>query len=321
MDKQEINRLAYNISTNDWDEKEKIIVGNYEIRQFQGTAFISDYQCFLISKLKENGKGYLPIMVAKITDRNESFMLNLLKSHNYCVPKELCVVSNHTEKIMIFEEYIPGKELYNKSTTYNWRLTARSIARIHERFWNITGKPSHYLDGLPENARAEANRLWEQRIDTCRYVSGFKFEWQEAFKRIEDRMTVCPQTLAHGDFFPTNIIIKGKEPYFIDWENAGEYPYFRDVGRITGIINTETLESFCPDVDCFLKEYYGIVNNMLNVDYEAFLLDIQMGQYIEVANQFTPPKRIGTQIFRDTSMYNEKTERALDGLSRKIIGK
>ena len=23
MDKQEINRLAYNISTNDWDEKEK----------------------------------------------------------------------------------------------------------------------------------------------------------------------------------------------------------------------------------------------------------------------------------------------------------
>ena len=26
MDKQEINRLAYNISTNDWDEKEKIIV-------------------------------------------------------------------------------------------------------------------------------------------------------------------------------------------------------------------------------------------------------------------------------------------------------
>ena len=31
MDKQEINRLAYNISTNDWDEKEKIIVGNYEI--------------------------------------------------------------------------------------------------------------------------------------------------------------------------------------------------------------------------------------------------------------------------------------------------
>ena len=152
-------------------------------------------------------------------------------------------------------------------------------------------------------------------------MSGFKFEWQEAFKRIEDRMTVCPQTLAHGDFFPTNIIIKGKEPYFIDWANAGEYPYFRDVGRITGIINTETLESFCPDVDCFLKEYYGIVNNMLNVDYEAFLLDIQMGQYIEVANQFTPPKRIGTQIFRDTSMYNEKTERALDGLSRKIIGK
>ena len=66
---------------------------------------------------------------------------------------------------------------------------------------------------------------------------------------------------------------------------------------------------------------YGIVNNMLNVDYEAFLPDIQMGQYIEVANQFTPPKRIGTQIFRDTSMYNEKTERALDGLSRKIIGK
>ena len=27
MDKQEINRLAYNISTNDWDEKEKIIDG------------------------------------------------------------------------------------------------------------------------------------------------------------------------------------------------------------------------------------------------------------------------------------------------------
>ena len=113
----------------------------------------------------------------------------------------------------------------------------------------------------------------------------------------------------------------GNSHYFIDWANAGEYPYFRDVGRITGIINTETLESFCPDVDCFLKEYYGIVNNMLNVDYEAFLLDIQMGQYIEVANQFTPPKRIGTQIFRDTSMYNEKTKRALDGLSRKIIGK
>lgn len=318
MDKKTINELAYIVSTNDWDETNVIDRGVFRISQFQSTAFESDYQCFLISKLSKNGKSYLPFMVAKITDQNEWYVLKMLREHAYHVPMVVDKISNGTDKIMIFEEYIPGKELYQKSTPYNWRLTARSIARIHERFWNASGQPAHYLEAIPEQDRAPAEHLWTQKITHARQISSLKPEWENTFLRIYARLSSCPQTLTHGDFFPTNILMYGKIPYLIDWANAGEFPYFCDVGRITGVINQKTLRSFCPDIDSFLKEYYGILNQKRGFDYRTFLCDVWIGQFIEQAYYYRPPQNLGGQIIHDTSPYNLITEQLLDELSYKI---
>ena len=138
MDKATINRLAYSISTNDWDEISELIIDNYRIIQFQGTAFDSDYQCYRIDVLNKNSKGFHPKAVAKNTNRLELVIIDLLLQRGFNVPRVIQTLTNGSENVMIFEDYINGRELYERGTVFNWKITAQELGRLHSSFWNDT---------------------------------------------------------------------------------------------------------------------------------------------------------------------------------------
>ena len=103
-------------------------------------------------------------------------------------------------------------------------------------------------------------------------------------KRFEN----APQTLIHGDMFPTNILVYQGSCYFVDWANAGISPYMMDIGRLTSIINKDTLLPMCPCSEKVIHAYYEKMRPILEMEYDAYLKDVYMSQFLELAYFYSP---------------------------------
>lgn len=151
-------------------------------------------------------------------------------------------------------------------------------------------------------------------MNTCH-----KLEWKTAFNKIRERMGQCPKTLVHGDLFSTNILVSGEMITFLDWANAGEFPYFMDIGRLTGMLNKDSGEVICPNQENVYQHYFGVVAEKLKIDYEMFVKDISMGQFIELAATYFPPVGLNVHSLRTRSDYNIAVENRLNRLSEIIL--
>ena len=67
-----LHPFALIIIGTEWDDESSVEKNSFRISQFQGMIFVSDYQCFKVERDKD-------IMVAKITNRTEYSILELLK--------------------------------------------------------------------------------------------------------------------------------------------------------------------------------------------------------------------------------------------------
>lgn len=126
---------------------------------------------------------------------------------------------------------------------------------------------------------------FEEKISNMNSHAG---AWKETVKTVRGHLEKAPKTLVHGDLFPMNILLDEKGCWLIDWANAGEFPYFMDIGRLTGIIREDT-ERMCKYEAEVCKVYYGTMQTLLNITYEEFLKEVYMGQFIECANTYIPP--------------------------------
>lgn len=294
MDKKTANELAYQISTNNWDKNPRINVLGFSVKQFEGTAFDSDYKTYKIS-----GYDWKPIgpdlmgkreyieLVAKITNPSEPKILRELSRKRLKVPSVLNTFTNNSDKVMLFEKFIQGKELYLNSTLDNWIKTAESLANIHSMYWNDTPHiSSAYWDNLSSIEKDYPVNLLKNKLCRAESTSLCNGIWNVTFKAIKKRLDECPHTLIHGDAFPTNIIVNHQDIYFIDWANAGNFPYMLDIGRITGLYNLETYETFCPDTIKFCKAYYNIIRNNHDIPFKIFMRDVYMAQFIELLKMY-----------------------------------
>lgn len=112
--------------------------------------------------------------------------------------------------------------------------------------------------------------------------------WTKVNEAIIERMKDVPKTLVHGDLFPTNFIVSDKQVGIIDWASAGEFPYFVDLGRFTGLLRADTAEPMCRFEAVVCKRYYEKMKAQLGISFEEFMRDIHMGQYIEVMRYYDP---------------------------------
>ena len=316
-------QLAAGIQRHDWDEDEELIVKGsdyeYHVTQFQGTAFASDYQCYKVAgREKISGKPtsavYVEVQfVVKISNMLESKMLSMLHGQNFPVPFVGYVLGSKRDpqSAMLFESFVPGQELFQVDTVSAWKKAAETIAEIHAHYWNLSDQKSAWWNNFG-NCQASSIFRFEEKISNMDSRAG---AWKETVRTVREHLEKAPKTLVHGDLFPTNILLDEKGCWLIDWANAGEFPYFMDIGRLTGIIREDT-ERMCKYEAEVCKVYYGKMQTFLNITYEEFLKEVYMGQFIECANTYIPPHPL---FGANNSKYNTAIKARMDALSSYIL--
>ena len=111
MTQNEYNEIACSILKNDWDEKSTIQTGKFNISQFQGTAFDSNYACYRVNwsewattnnVLLAQKNSYS--MVVKITGSTEENILKMLWKNGFPVPKVGAVLRYNNGTVILFME-------------------------------------------------------------------------------------------------------------------------------------------------------------------------------------------------------------------------
>lgn len=321
--KKDYQYVAETIIRTNWDDNTQVKNNNIVIEQFQGTAFDSDYKCYKVTK-KEwiplgksllQGKTVIYELVAKITNELETKVLKGLAETGFGVPKIL-VSAKCGNQIIIFEEFMPGQELYSVCDKEAWTASAEALAKIHLEYWD---KDIQGIFGLSREEKNVGIVDFEKKIERAQINTHHKLEWQKVFKTINERIAKCAKTLVHGDLFSTNILVDGEKIIFIDWANAGEFPYFMDISRLTGMLNKDSGEMICQNSENMYQIYFEIVRDQLQMDYEMYIKDVSMGQFVELAATYLPPIGLNAHSIWAHSDYNIAVEKRLDELSDIIL--
>ena len=221
-------------------------------------------------------------MVAKRASSNEMKALQILKNVGAPIPPVYQMIPGTDATCMIFMKMMPGSELYSISDESSWVLTTEKLAKIHLAFWNENSDLENIIPNFPESDELE------RRLKRA-YGNVFRTKmWKVYLDKAMDRFVHAPKTLVHGDLFPVNILVDGNNISLIDWENATNFSYMMDLGRLTSIIDRKTLKPMCPCADAVIDAYYNKVKDRLGLSYEDYLHDIRIAQFIELASWYSP---------------------------------
>ena len=289
MTQKEYSGIAHAIIRNDWDDTPILQYEKFTISQFESTAFDSDYQCYKVSWKEWDHVGPVVLgnsvqrgMVFKITNATEYFVLQLLSARGVSVPAVLAGMRCKQGECMIFEQLLPGVELYGTVEHDLWNLAAKALSEVHLEFWNIQNREKEIANRLP------ANNTVQEKLRRATMHTWHNSLWQCYMREIAKRVENMPKTLIHGDMFPTNVIIDNNDVWFIDWADACVFAYAFDLARLTSIVDTRTLQPMCPCPEGVISTYYENTKMKLGLEYTEFIKDVQMAQFVEIASNYSP---------------------------------
>lgn len=292
--------IAEIITGTEWDDESSVEKNSFRISQFQGTIFVSDYQCFKVERDKD-------IMVAKITNRTEYSILELLKKDGFPVPNPiLYLVDNYKpRKILLFEQYLYGNELGSDSSKEAWQETAIQLAKLHLKYWGADRNISIYQQG---------SILYREKLERGVRNSCFNEKWINLIKKIISRFEKVPCTVGHGDAFPTNFLINEGQVFFVDLANVCVMPYMADIARLTCLPSLKEELLLCPYKEDVLNFYYEAMRQQLKLSKEDFLLDVKLASFIELAANYVPPVGFNVHSLSYQCKENKILEQMLYGL-------
>ncbi len=149
----------------------------------------------------------------------------------------------------------------------------RNIARIHSRFWNDPRVPPiGSSDTWVERWGEAGKRGWNPLVERYATRAGetlSQFEWvkDNALAWFEHRAG-SPQTLAHGDFQPENVLFTTdplRKNVLIDWQFSGAGPGICDVAMF--LISSLTVEQRRKHEDSLLRIYHEVLTADGTFDY------------------------------------------------------
>jgi hypothetical protein len=128
---------------------------------------------------------------------------------------------------------IPGHELDRETARRPWSLTARLLGAIQKWFvgkedellamgcrdWRmpkVLDTLDPFFDGMEEIMGRQTKAT--PRALAPDELRAMKVQCRELCNRIED--LGIPETIAHGDFSPHNVIVSNGQPWMIDWAEA-----------------------------------------------------------------------------------------------------
>lgn len=290
MTQQDYYGIANAIIRNDWEDTPILRHDKFTISQFESTAFDSDYQCYKVSWKEWDSVGPVTLgisvqrsIVFKITNATENFVLQLLSAKRMAVPTILARMRCNQNKYMLFEQFLPGVELYGTMKHDMWCLTAEALSQVHLEFWELPNREGELAEKLPVNDTIR-EKIYRATLHTS-HNSLWQCYMREVLKRLED----MPKTLLHGDMFPTNVLINNNNVGFIDWADSCVFAYAFDLARLTAIIDMRTLKPMCPCPGNVISTYYEAIRDKSGLAYTEFMKDIQMAQFVEIASNYSPP--------------------------------
>lgn len=143
---------------------------------------------------------------------------------------------------------------------------------------------SYYLTdgGHTESAEYYWNRYLEKYYEKLKlFFDDIDDVWEYAKKRFYE----APQTLIHDDLLPINVLVGENQPWIIDWEIAGIYPYFLDLARFAYVFCSIDNQFFLSkeSADAFIDAYYEEMkeNTVFNIDRKQFLYDVAISAFYQ----------------------------------------
>jgi hypothetical protein len=124
----------------------------------------------------------------------------------------------------LFIEKVEGVELWQVGELETWRHVARWLRRMHDALPG--GEEDTYLlryDG-------DFFRLWLGRAER---LAGDLGPVARIYDAVVERLVGLPQSVVHGDFYPSNVIVAGERVCPVDWELAGSGPSLLDLAALT----------------------------------------------------------------------------------------
>lgn len=303
--KQDYLSIAKIITETDWCNESFVTKNSFHVSQFQGTIFMSDYQCFKIERNSD-------IMVAKDTIKAEYSILKLLKKDDFPVPAPIEYLVNQVDqrKILLFEQFMCGSELSPDSPKELWREAAIQLGKLHLKYWGAAKDALDFQHG---------SILYLQKWHNVTHNHYFSQKWEKIVQKIVSRFSNVPYTVGHGDAFPTNFLVHEGRVSFVDMANVGVIPYMADIARLTCLpaLNDEKL--LCPYREDVLDTYYEVIRECLKVSREEFLFDVKLASFIELAVIYTPPVGINVYSFSYKCKENKILEKMLCCLADELI--
>ena len=156
----------------------------------------------------------------------------------------LSVAQPQLNRTWLMLERIPGVELYQVGDLEVWRSVARWLSAFHGSHQNRLPASTHLL----KYGRDFYLRWLERALE---YTGGRLEPISQRYQDVIDLLVALPQTLIHGEFYASNVLVDGRRVAPIDWEVAALGPGLVDLAALTtgwGDKERTTIESAYGDV-------------------------------------------------------------------------
>lgn len=246
----------------------------FGITKLRSRLFLNDCFCY---KVEYEGN----ILIVKLTRESEFRVLQELKDKGFPVPQPLYVFrENLLETILLFEEFLDGIELGLVGSSAPWLTTADHLAKMHANYWQTNGDDVGFSGTNINSFIQQKTAVLDQNF--------YGQNWPGLKEKITRRFQEAPITLLHGDAFSSNFLVHGGVVSLVDFGNACIGAYMVDIARLTSL--PKDVDSFyCPNRDQVLDHYFQIIQNVLGVSKEQFMIDVKVASIIELASIYKVP--------------------------------
>jgi Ser/Thr protein kinase RdoA (MazF antagonist) len=139
-------------------------------------------------------------------------------------------------------DYAPGHPLSQDASDHDIRIAVEALARLHTSFPHhsllpearVAGgdKGMHFYSVNVDDALDALDRIAvESRVAEALRVRLHALR-ERAPERAEALAAAGPDTLLHGDLWPSNVIVRGEGVRLVDWDEAGVGPYGFDLSTL-----------------------------------------------------------------------------------------
>jgi hypothetical protein len=211
------------------------------------------------------------------------------------------IVQENTGPYWLFLERVVGPLLWQVGDFEQWKNAARWLARFHTHFSTrakqqllagvVLHDQAHYMQWI-ERAGRFARQTKSAR--SRRFTIGIE-RVAKGYSRVVKYLLELPQTLIHGEFYPSNVIVRRPKTEMqicpIDWEVAGLGPRLIDLGAlVSGAWEDDARKSlvtaYRDELACRTGCAPSMPELLESVDYCQLYLSVQ---WLGWAADWSPP--------------------------------